>query len=76
MLFAPADYRNYLSLLVVACRQVGTRVCGYCLMPDRVHRTLEPAGRWVTKIWWRHSSDAGSGRCRRSGGGASCLRAS
>lgn len=41
--FSDEDYRLYLKLLRFWCRQAGTAVWAWCLMPDHVHLILVPA---------------------------------
>ncbi|MGQ0560174.1 MAG: transposase [Sphingosinicella sp.] len=41
--FDEADYRLYLKLLSHWCDKAGTRIWGWCLMPNHVHLILVPA---------------------------------
>jgi len=41
--FGDDDCERYLSLLGSACRDSGTRVLAYCLMPNHVHFVMVPA---------------------------------
>jgi len=41
--FEPADYVAYLSWLAAACKQYGTSVWAYCLMPNHVHFVMVPS---------------------------------
>lgn len=40
--FSDADYELYLDLLAEGCRDAGTTVWAYALLPDRVHLLLVP----------------------------------
>ncbi len=41
--FGEEDYGEYCRLLSVSCRNCGTQVLAYCLMPNHVHLILVPA---------------------------------
>ncbi len=41
--FEDEDYEAYRSLLAEGCREAGTEVWGYCLMPNHVHLILVPS---------------------------------
>jgi len=40
--FSDEDYRLYIRLLARACKQAGTGIWGYCLMPNHVHLIMVP----------------------------------
>ncbi|MFT4561855.1 MAG: putative transposase [Gammaproteobacteria bacterium] len=40
--FCDKDYSDYIRLMATACRQTGTRVWAYCLMPNHVHLVMVP----------------------------------
>lgn len=40
---ADDDWSMYLSLIGTACRETGTRVLAYCLMPNHVHFVMVPS---------------------------------
>jgi len=41
--FGEKDYAEYGRLLSASCRNCGTKVLAYCLMPNHVHLILVPA---------------------------------
>jgi len=41
--FGDGDCERYLGLVGSACRDAGTRVLAYCLMPNHVHCVMVPA---------------------------------
>ena len=41
--FRNEDYETYIDLVANACREAGTEVWAYCLMPNHVHLVMVPA---------------------------------